>query len=94
VTRGHAVDRFVDLDAVLDHSGDQLAGEFGGSWIAFRLGQMTLEDGLRGALPEVRLEDRGERESAPNGTAAVPAAVRAAGPSARARVVSLRRHRR
>ena len=80
MARRHSVDRFVDLDPVRDHRSDQLAGQVGGHRIALRLGQMALEDGFRGALSEVGLEDRGERESTPGASSALP--------------VSLRRHRR
>ena len=80
MTGGDSVDRFVDLDAVRDHGRDQLAGQIGGHRIALGLGQMSLEDDLRGALSEVGLEDRGERESTPGASSPLP--------------VSLRRHRR
>jgi hypothetical protein len=36
---------------------DQLAGQRRGHRIPFLLGQMTFEDGVRGPLSEVRLED-------------------------------------
>jgi hypothetical protein len=65
---------------VTDHSGDQLAGEFRGARIALDLGEMPFEDRFRGALTEVSLEDRGERESTARASSA---------PS-----ISLRRHRR
>jgi len=74
------VDQGVDLVAVADHRRDQFARQVGGHGIAFRLGQMALEDGLRGPLPEVRLEDRRQRESTSGASSALP--------------VSLRRHRR
>ena len=80
MTGGHAVDRRVDLDPMVDDRGDQFAGQFGRHWIAIRLGQMALEDGLRGPLPEVRLEDRRQRQSTSGASSALP--------------VSLRRHRR
>jgi hypothetical protein len=70
----------IDRSAVLDHGGDQLAGEGRGGRIAFDLGEMSLEDGLRRALAEVGLEDRGERESTSRASPPLP--------------VSLRRHRR
>jgi hypothetical protein len=94
VTGGHAVDRRVDLDPMVDDRGDQFAGQFGRHWIAFRLGQMALEDGLGRALPEVRLEDRGQREATPPRTTSLSAAPSAADPSASALGVSLRHHRR
>jgi len=43
---------------VADDPVDELAGERGRCRIALLLGQVSLEDGLGGALPEVRLEDR------------------------------------
>ena len=46
---------------MLDHRGDQLAGEGGRGLVALRLGQVSLEDGVRGALTEVGLEDGGQR---------------------------------
>jgi hypothetical protein len=80
VTGGDAVDRLVDLDTVLDDGGDQFAGQIGCHRITFRVGEMALQDGLGGSLAEVGLEDRGEREPAPDPTSAL--------------AVSLRRHRR
>ena len=59
--------------------GDQLAGQRSRHRIPLLLGQMTFEDGVRGPLSEVRLEDG--REGQP-----------AAGPPA-ADAVSPRRHR-
>jgi hypothetical protein len=47
-----------------DDRGDELAGERGRVRVAFLLGQVALEDGIRGALPEIRLEDRREGEPA------------------------------
>ena len=63
-----------------DHGIDQLAREGRGGLIAFRLGQMSLEDGLGGALAEVGLEDRGQRESTSRPSSAL--------------AISLRPHRR
>ena len=63
-----------------DHGGDQFAGQFGRHGIPLDLGQMPFQDRLGGALPEVSLEDRGERQSTARASSA---------PS-----VSLRRHRR
>jgi hypothetical protein len=54
----------VDLVAVLDDRRDQLAGERRRVLVAFRLGQMPLEDGVGRALAEIRLEDRREGEPA------------------------------
>jgi len=59
--------------------GDQLAGQGGGRRVALLLGEVALEDRIRRALPEVRLEHG--REGQP-----------AAGPPA-ANAVSPRRHR-
>jgi hypothetical protein len=53
----------IDGIAMLDHGGDQLAGQRCGGRIALDLGQMSFEDGLSGPLAEVGFEDRGERES-------------------------------
>ena len=74
------VDQRVDLDPVLDHRSDQFAGEIGRHRVAFRVREMPLEDRLGGALSEVGLEDRGERESTPGAPPPL--------------TVSLRRHRR
>ena len=41
-----------------DDRRDELAGQLGRRRIAFVLGEMALEDGVRRPLPEVRLEDR------------------------------------
>jgi hypothetical protein len=65
---------------VTDHRSDQLAGQSGRHRIALDLGKMALEDRIRGALPEVSLEDRGERGSTARASSALS--------------VSLRRHRR
>ena len=91
---GDDPDPCVDRVAVGDDRFDQLAGEGGGGLIALRLGQMALEDRLGGALAEVGLEDRGQREATPRGTTSLSAAPPAADPSASALGVSLRRHRR
>jgi hypothetical protein len=80
VTGGRAIDQRVDLDAVLDDRSDQLARQLCCHRITFRVGEMPLEDRLSGALAEVGLEDRGERESTSRSPSALP--------------VSLRRHRR
>jgi hypothetical protein len=80
VTGRRPVDERVDIDTIPDDRGDQFAGKLGRHRIAFRVGQMTLEDRLGGALSEVGLEDGGERESAAIAATAL--------------AVSLRRHRR
>ena len=78
--RGDDADALVDLVAMGDDGIDQLAGEGGGRLVAFRFGEVTLEDGAGGALAEVGLEHGSQGESPP-------------GPSS-ALLVSLRRHRR
>ena len=77
---GDDPDPCVDRVAVGDDRFDQLAGEGGGGLIALGLGQMTLEDRFGGALAEVGLEDRGQRQS----TSRPPSAL----------AISLRHHRR
>jgi len=57
----HLADPSIDRVAVFDDRGDEFAGQRGGRWIALGLSEMPLEDGLSRALPEVGLEDRGER---------------------------------
>jgi len=94
MTRGCLVDQGIDLVAVADHRGDEFACKSGGDRIAFDVSQVALEDRLGGALSEVGLEDRGERESTPGRTTSVAvgrAATTASGPWS---PVSLRRHRR
>lgn len=54
-----------------DHGGDQFAGQGGGRLVALALRKMALQDGLRGALAEVGLEDRGEGQSASRPPAAL-----------------------
>jgi hypothetical protein len=76
----HLTDPDVDRVAMFDHRGDQFAGQGRGGGIALGVGQVSLEDGFRGALAEVGFEDRGERQSTSSATSALP--------------VSLRRHRR
>ena len=79
MARRPADDLGVDLGAVGDLGGDKLTGQRRCVGVALRLGQVALEDGVRGALPEVRLEHG--REGQP-----------ASGPPA-ADAVSPRRHR-
>jgi hypothetical protein len=76
----YLADPGIDRVAVSDDRGDELAGKRGGRRVALGLREMPLEDGLSGALPEVGLEDRGERQSTSRPSSALP--------------VSLRRHRR
>jgi len=42
---------------VLDDGGDQFSRQRGGVFVPLLLGEVTLEDGVGGALTEVRLED-------------------------------------
>ena len=78
--RGDTTDLGVDLVSVGDHGLDQLAGQGGGRLVALGFGQVALEDGPRGALAEVGLEDRGQRESTSRPSSAL--------------AISLRPHRR
>ena len=78
--RGDDPDPRVDRITVGDDSLDQLAGERGRGLVALGLGQVTLEDRLGGALAEVGLEDRGQRQSTSRASSAL--------------AISLRHHRR
>jgi hypothetical protein len=78
--RSSAGDLGIDRVTVRDDRRDELAGQGGSILVAFLVGQVALQYGVRGALPEVRFEDRSEGESA-------------TGPPA-ADAVSPRRHRR
>jgi hypothetical protein len=49
---------------MVDDRGDQLAGKLGGLEVALGLGQMSLQDRRRGALPEVGFERRRQRQPA------------------------------
>jgi hypothetical protein len=55
--RGPTGDLGVDRIAVRHHRGDEFAGQSCGRRVAFVLGQVPLQDGVGGALPEVRFED-------------------------------------
>ncbi len=46
-----------------DDGCDELARQDCGGLVALRFGQVAFQDGLRRPLPEVRLEDGGQRES-------------------------------
>ena len=94
MTGRRPVDQRIDLDPVTDHVGDQLAGQFRRYGIAFRVRQMALEDRLGGALTEVGLEDRGERESTPGRATSATVGPDATVASASPLTVRLRRHRR
>ena len=63
----------IDRVAVLDHGRHELAGEGRGILVALLLGQVALEDGVRRALAEVRLEDcrKGEPTTGPPAADAV-----------------------
>jgi hypothetical protein len=54
----HALDFGVDAVAELDHGGDDAPREVGRVGVALRLGEVPFEHRGRGALAEVRLEDR------------------------------------
>ena len=62
-----------------DHGGDEFARKRCRILVAFLFGKVSLEDGIRGALSEIRLEDRSQGQPA-------------TGPSA-ADSISPRRHR-
>ena len=47
---------------MFDDCGHELARQRGGVRVALLLGEVTLEDGIGGALAEIRLEDRRQRE--------------------------------
>ena len=47
---------------MLDDRGHELASQAGGVLVPLLLGEVPLEDGIGGALAEVRLEDRRESE--------------------------------
>jgi hypothetical protein len=78
--RGDDPDPRVDRVTVGDDGFDPLAGESGRGLIALGLRQVTLEDRLGGALAEVSLEDRGQRQSTSRPSSAL--------------AISLRHHRR
>jgi hypothetical protein len=78
--RGDDPDPRVDRVTMGDDGFDQLAGEGGRGLIALGLGQVTLQDRLGGALAEVGLEDRGQRQSTSRPSSAL--------------AISLRHHRR
>jgi hypothetical protein len=72
-------DLLVDRVAMRDHGRDEFASKRRGIRVTFFLGEVALEDRVRGALPEIRFEDG--RQGQP-----------ATGPPA-ADTVSPRRHR-
>jgi hypothetical protein len=62
--RCRELDSGVDLDPVPDHDGDDRPGQLAGRGVGLDLGQLPFQHRGRGALPEVRLEHRGERHPA------------------------------
>jgi hypothetical protein len=68
--RSPPADLGIDRVAVLDDRGHQLTGERRRVLVTFLLGQVPLEDGVGGALAEIRLEDRREGEPATGSPAA------------------------
>ena len=59
-----------------DDGCDELTRQDRGGLVALRFRQMSLEDGLRRALPEVCLEDGGQRESTSRPPPALPVSLR------------------
>ena len=55
----------VDRVAVGDDGGDQAACQLGRALVPLGLGEVPLEDRVRGPLPELGLEHGGERQSSP-----------------------------
>ena len=55
-----------------DHAGHEFAGKRRGILVAFLLCEVTLEDRIRGALPEIRLEDRRQGQATTGPPAADP----------------------
>jgi len=55
---------------------DEFAGERRRILVSFLLGKVALEDGIRGALPEVRLEDRRKGQPATRAPATDPVSPR------------------
>jgi hypothetical protein len=54
------LDPGVDSVPIGDYRGDDRAGQFGRHRVALRLREMPFENGRRGPLTELSLEDRGE----------------------------------
>jgi hypothetical protein len=87
------LDPSVDLDPIQDHRRHDRPGQLAGSGIGLDLGQLALQDRGRGSLPEVRLEDRGERDAPPRAQAA-DAVARLRATVSSPRHLSCRRRRR
>jgi len=60
-----SLDSGVDVDPILHHRADDSTGELAGCAVGLDLGQVAFEDRRRGALPEIRFEDRRQRDTAP-----------------------------
>ena len=61
--RCRGLDSGVDLDPVADHDRDDRPSQLAGRGIGFDLGQLAFQDRGCGALPEVGLEDGGQRDA-------------------------------
>ena len=61
---GQQLDAGIDRVAMVDDRCDQLAGELGGLGVARGFSEMSLQDRGRGALAEVGLERRRQRQPA------------------------------
>jgi hypothetical protein len=75
----HELDSGVDLDPVADDPRDDRPGQLAGRGIGLDLGQLALQHGRRGALPEVRLEHGRERDAPPGAQAPDPVTARLGG---------------
>jgi hypothetical protein len=74
--RGADRDLGIDGRSVEHLRGDQFARQFGGVGVSFLFSQVTLQDGIRGALAEVGFEDRRQGEPAAGSTAPDPVSPR------------------
>jgi hypothetical protein len=70
--RRRRLDSGVDLDPIRDGRADDRPGQLTGRGIGLDLGQVALQDGRRGPLPEVGLEHRRERDATPGPQAPDP----------------------
>ena len=66
------LDSRVDLEPIRHDGADDRSGQLARRGIGLHLGQVALEHGARGALPEVRLEHRGEGFAPPGAKAPDP----------------------